>query len=56
MAVVAEGIETPGQAAFLAAAGCGLSQGYLFSRPVGAADAERYARRVAAAPVVARAA
>ncbi len=32
--VVAEGIETESQAARVRAAGCGLGQGYLFSRPV----------------------
>ena len=33
MRVVAEGIETPAQAALLDAFGCTLGQGYLFSRP-----------------------
>ena len=32
--VVAEGVETAGQLAFLAAHGCDQSQGYYFSRPV----------------------
>jgi len=32
--VVAEGIETEAQAAFLAALGCDEGQGYLYSRPV----------------------
>jgi EAL domain-containing protein (putative c-di-GMP-specific phosphodiesterase class I) len=32
--VVAEGIESQGQAARVRAAGCGLGQGYLFSKPV----------------------
>ncbi len=36
--VIAEGVETEAQAAFLRAKGCGLSQGYLFSRPVPAQD------------------
>jgi diguanylate cyclase (GGDEF)-like protein/PAS domain S-box-containing protein len=35
--VVAEGVETPQQAAFLIANGCDELQGYLFSRPVAAA-------------------
>jgi len=30
---VAEGVETPGQMAFLAEQGCNLLQGYLFDRP-----------------------
>ena len=34
--VVAEGIETPGQLAFLKERQCAEGQGYLFSRPVGA--------------------
>lgn len=32
--VVAEGVETAGQAAFLTAHGCQVAQGYLFSKPV----------------------
>jgi diguanylate cyclase (GGDEF)-like protein len=34
MVVVGEGIETPAQQRFLAAAGCNALQGYLFGRPV----------------------
>jgi EAL domain-containing protein (putative c-di-GMP-specific phosphodiesterase class I) len=34
LAVVAEGVETEAQAAFLRERGCNLMQGYLFSRPV----------------------
>ena len=34
----AEGVETPEQAAFVRAAGCTLAQGYLYARPVGAAE------------------
>jgi EAL domain-containing protein (putative c-di-GMP-specific phosphodiesterase class I) len=41
MEVVAEGIETPSQYELLRRLGCRLGQGYLFSRPVCAADAER---------------
>jgi EAL domain-containing protein (putative c-di-GMP-specific phosphodiesterase class I) len=32
--VVAEGVETEGQRAFLMRNGCGAFQGYLFSRPI----------------------
>ena len=32
--VVAEGVETPGQAAFLCAKGCDLAQGYFYGRPM----------------------
>jgi EAL domain-containing protein (putative c-di-GMP-specific phosphodiesterase class I) len=31
--VVAEGVETEGQHAFLQSLGCDMCQGYLFSRP-----------------------
>lgn len=31
---IAEGVETPAQAALLVAAGCDMAQGYLFSRPL----------------------
>jgi EAL domain-containing protein (putative c-di-GMP-specific phosphodiesterase class I) len=36
--VVAEGVETHAQAAFLRDAGCEAMQGFLFSRPVPPAD------------------
>ena len=42
--VVAEGVETPAQSAFLLSRGCHLQQGYLFSRPVAATDFEQLLR------------
>jgi len=54
--VVAEGIETEDQRRLLKALTCDLGQGYLFSRPVTAAEADRLlgSARVPAAGVVAR--
>jgi predicted signal transduction protein with EAL and GGDEF domain len=43
--VVAEGIETRAQAESLKAAGCRIGQGYLFSRPLAAAEFGAYCRR-----------
>jgi diguanylate cyclase (GGDEF)-like protein/PAS domain S-box-containing protein len=43
-AVIAEGVESEDQAEFLAANGCSLMQGYLFSRPV---DAQAFGRLLA---------
>lgn len=40
---VAEGIETPAQAALMKALGCGKGQGYLYSRPLTAKDMEQWA-------------
>jgi EAL domain-containing protein (putative c-di-GMP-specific phosphodiesterase class I) len=34
MTLVAEGVETPGQAASLTAQGCHFAQGYLFAKPM----------------------
>ncbi|RBW49419.1 diguanylate cyclase [Marinobacter sp. F3R11] len=39
--VIAEGVETPAQLAFLKSQGCDLVQGYLISRPVPAAELEK---------------
>ena len=41
LVVIAEGVETEGQLAFLAAIGCDEVQGFLFSRPVPADDMAR---------------
>jgi EAL domain-containing protein (putative c-di-GMP-specific phosphodiesterase class I) len=38
--LVAEGVETSDQAGRLRALGCDMAQGYLYSRPVPASDAE----------------
>ncbi|MFS0827311.1 putative bifunctional diguanylate cyclase/phosphodiesterase [Pseudomonas phoenicis] len=40
--ITAEGIETPGQYAFLREAGCDEGQGYLLGRPMPAADLQRW--------------
>ena len=42
--VVAEGVETREQSAFLLRRGCNVQQGYLFSRPVPAAAFEQLLR------------
>ncbi len=44
MTTVAEGIETDGQAELMRTLACDRGQGYLFSRPLEAADLERWAR------------
>ena len=45
MTPLAEGIETHGEHEFLRANGCRLAQGYLFSRPVPAAEIPELAAR-----------
>lgn len=45
MNVIAEGVETPAQAAMLKASQCEEAQGFLYSRPIPAAEMERYLRQ-----------
>jgi len=45
MKVIAEGVETEGQRAFLEANGCDQMQGYLVSRPVPAEECTRFLRK-----------
>jgi EAL domain-containing protein (putative c-di-GMP-specific phosphodiesterase class I) len=45
MSVLAEGVETEGQRAFLEQHGCPLCQGYFFSRPVPLAEFEQLLKR-----------
>jgi diguanylate cyclase (GGDEF)-like protein/PAS domain S-box-containing protein len=44
LSTIAEGVETPGQLEFLRERGCTEVQGYLFSRPLPAADFEAFVR------------
>ncbi|TXI89118.1 MAG: EAL domain-containing protein, partial [Burkholderiaceae bacterium] len=46
LAVIAEGVETPEQQAFLAQQGCHAYQGYLYSKPLPLAQFEEFARKV----------
>jgi EAL domain-containing protein (putative c-di-GMP-specific phosphodiesterase class I) len=48
--VVAEGVETEGQAAFLRELGCEQAQGYFFHRPMPAADFQALLGAAVAAP------
>ena len=48
--VIAEGVETLGQRAFLAAHGCAYCQGYLFSRPLPPAEFDAYLQAQAVEP------
>ena len=48
--VVAEGVETPAQLAFLQGLGCNFCQGFLISRPLAAPEFAAFVRRRAAAP------
>ncbi len=45
LSVIAEGVETPAQLAFLRALGCDLMQGYLFSKPLAAEACEQALRQ-----------
>ena len=50
--VIAEGIETPEQLAFLQGEDCGEGQGYLFSRPLLAQQFATALERSSATPVL----
>ena len=43
--LVAEGIETPEQAAFFHSIGCRYGQGYLYAHPMPPSEVDRYFRR-----------
>ena len=49
MTITAEGVETDEQAAQLSMANCTRLQGYLFSKPISAADIPALMQRLAAA-------
>ena len=44
--IIAEGIETVGQANILKEAGCDLAQGYFFGKPMPSLDFEDYMKKV----------
>ena len=48
--IIAEGVETPAQSEALRAAGCSVMQGYLYARPLAAAEAARWLDRAAQPP------
>jgi diguanylate cyclase (GGDEF)-like protein/PAS domain S-box-containing protein len=56
LSVTAEGIETPAQLDILKSFGCGEGQGFLFSRPVAAAELAAFLQSPSASPTAAKAA
>ena len=50
LGIIAEGVETPAQAAFLLNEQCEEAQGFLYSKPLSAADFEAYLRSRALGP------
>ena len=51
LSIVAEGVETEGQAEFLRQEGCDMAQGYLYSRPIPAHEFEQWALHQTGAPI-----